>query len=60
MNKVILMGRLTKDPQVRYLQGENATAVARFTLAVNRRFRSEDSSADFISLRAGHLKKYSK
>lgn len=49
MNKVILMGRLTKDPQVRYLQGENATAVARFTLAVNRRFRSEDSSADFIS-----------
>lgn len=49
MNKVILMGRLTKDPEVRYLQGKNATAVARFTLAVNRRFRSEDASADFIS-----------
>ena len=38
MNKVILMGRLTRDPEVRYSQGENATAVARYTLAVDRRF----------------------
>ena len=37
MNKVILMGRLTRDPEVRYSQGESATAVARYTLAVDRR-----------------------
>ena len=50
MNKVILMGRLTKDPVVRYSQGENASAVARFTLAVDRRFkRNTDQTADFIS-----------
>ena len=48
MNKVILMGRLTRDPEVRYSQGENAMAVARFTLAVDRRFRREDASTDFI------------
>ena len=48
MNKVILMGRLTRDPEVRYSQGENATAVARFTLAVDRRMRREDASTDFI------------
>ncbi|HBI72895.1 MAG TPA: single-stranded DNA-binding protein [Lachnospiraceae bacterium] len=50
MNKAILMGRLTRDPEVRYSQGENATAVARFTLAVDRRFkRANDSQdADFI------------
>ena len=48
MNKVILMGRLTRDPEVRYSQGESATAVARFTLAVDRRFRRDDASADFI------------
>ena len=36
MNKVILMGRLTRDPAVRYTQGERPTAVARYTLAVNR------------------------
>ena len=48
MNKVILMGRLTRDPEVRYSQGETATAVARFTLAVDRRFRRDDASADFI------------
>ena len=48
MNKVILMGRLTRDPDVRYSQGENATAVARFTLAVDRRFRRDDASTDFI------------
>ena len=49
MNKVILMGRLTRDPEVRYSQGENATAVARFTLAVDRRFKQEGGAiADFI------------
>lgn len=49
MNKVVLMGRLTKDPDVRYTQGENGTAVARYTLAVDRRFHREgDQSADFI------------
>ena len=52
MNKVILMGRLTRDPNVSYSQGENATAVARYTLAVDRRFRrdgNDGQSADFIS-----------
>lgn len=51
MNKVILMGRLTRDPEVRYSQGENATAVARYTLAVDRRFNrnNDDQTADFIS-----------
>ena len=39
MNKVILMGRLTRDPEVRYSQGENSSAIARYTLAVDRRFR---------------------
>ena len=49
MNKVILMGRLTKDPDIRYSQGENGTVVARYTLAVDRRFRRDgDQSADFI------------
>ena len=49
MNKVILMGRLTRDPDVRYSQGENATAVARYKLAVDRRFRRDgDQTADFI------------
>ena len=51
MNKVILMGRLTRDPEVRYSQGENATAVARYTLAVDRRYNrnNDEQSADFIS-----------
>ena len=51
MNKVILMGRLTRDPDIRYSQGENSQAVARYTLAVDRRFRRQDSdqNADFIS-----------
>ncbi|MDE5780543.1 MAG: single-stranded DNA-binding protein [Lachnospiraceae bacterium] len=49
MNKVILMGRLTRDPDVRYSQGEQAMAIARFTLAVDRRFRREEQQADFIS-----------
>lgn len=49
MNKVILMGRLTRDPEVRYSQGENASAVARYTLAVDRRFRRDgEATADFI------------
>ena len=50
MNKVILMGRLTRDPDIRYSQGENSTAVARYTLAVDRRFKRDgDQTADFIS-----------
>lgn len=50
MNKVILMGRLTRDPDIRYSQGEQTTAVARFTLAVDRRFKREgEQAADFIS-----------
>ena len=50
MNKTVLMGRLTADPQVRYSQGDNATAVARYTLAVDRQFeRDGDQSADFIN-----------
>lgn len=51
MNKVILMGRLTRNPDVRYSQGENATAVARYTLAVDHRFKKEGDAqtADFIS-----------
>ncbi len=50
MNKAILIGRLTRDPEVRYSQGENSTAVARFTLAVDRRFQrsGETQTADFI------------
>ena len=50
MNKVILMGRLTRDPEVRYSQGENATAVARYSLAVDRRFRRDgEATTDFIN-----------
>ena len=53
MNKVILMGRLTRDPEVRYSQGENPLAIARYTLAVDRRqSRSnggDEQSADFIN-----------
>lgn len=49
MNKVILMGRLTRDPEVRYGAGENSTAVARYTIAVDRRFKRDgEQSADFI------------
>ena len=49
MNKVVLVGRLTRDPEVRYSQGDSSTAVARYTLAVDRRFkRDNDPSADFI------------
>ena len=50
MNKVILIGRLTRDPDVRYSQGERTTAIARYTLAVDRIFRKEgEQSSDFIS-----------
>ena len=51
MNRVILMGRLTRDPDIRYAQGENGMEVARYTLAVDRRRRREDGqqNADFIS-----------
>lgn len=53
MNNVALIGRLTRDPDARYTQGETATAVVRFTLAVDRRFARRDDpnaqTADFIS-----------
>lgn len=51
MNKVILMGRLTRDPEVRYTQGDNQMAIARYTLAVDRRFNrnGDENTADFIS-----------
>ena len=52
MNKVILMGRLTRDPEIRYSQGDQSTAVARYTLAVDRRFTrnngGDQQTADFI------------
>lgn len=48
MNSVALVGRLTKDPEVRYSQGEDAMAVARFTLAVDRKFKGQGQQADFI------------
>ncbi len=52
MNRVILMGRLTRDPEVRYSQGERSMAIARYTLAVDRRGRrnqdNSDQTADFI------------
>ena len=51
MNRVILMGRLTRDAEIRYSQGESSTAIARFSLAVDRRFRREgdEQTADFIN-----------
>jgi single-strand DNA-binding protein len=50
MNKVILMGRLTRDPEVRYSQGATPTAVARFSIAVDRRFKREgEPDADFFN-----------
>ena len=49
MNKVILMGRLTRDPEVRYSAGDNPLAIARYTLAVDRRFKRDgEATADFI------------
>ena len=64
MNKVILMGRLTRDPEIRYSQGENPLAIARYTLAVDRRFRRDgEQSADFIQCvafgrQAEHAERY--
>jgi single-strand DNA-binding protein len=49
MNNVVLSGRLTKDPEVRYASGEEPMAIARFTLAVDRRKKEGEQSADFIS-----------
>lgn len=50
MNKVILMGRLTRDPEVRYSQGDSATAIARYSLAVDRKFKRDgEQSVDFIN-----------
>lgn len=51
MNKAILVGRLTRDPEIRYTQGENASAIARFSVAVNRRFKNAEGNydADFIN-----------
>lgn len=52
MNKVILMGRLTRDPEIRYTQGEKPMAIARYSLAVDRRGRREGNdgqTADFIN-----------
>ena len=51
MNKVIIIGRLTRDPEIKYTTGENATATARFSLAVNRRFKNKEGNydADFIN-----------
>ena len=49
MNRVILMGRLVRDPKVRYSAGERSMAIARYTLAVDRRRRDSEQSADFIS-----------
>ncbi len=64
MNKVILMGRLTRDPEVRYSQGANSMAIARYTLAVDRRFRRDgEATADFINCvafgkQAEHAERY--
>ncbi len=53
MNKAILMGRLTRDPEVRYSQGASQTAVARFSIAVDRRFKREgEPDADFFNCTA--------
>lgn len=68
MNKVIIMGRLTRDPETRYTQtGENSLAVTRYTVAVDRRARNEngETQADFISCiafgkSAEHAEKYFK
>ena len=50
MNKVILLGNLTRDPEIRYSQGEKQMAVARFSLAVNRRFANDgETNADFLN-----------
>ena len=53
MNKAIMIGRLTRDPDIRYTQGENQTAIARFSLAVDRRWKREgEPDADFFNCTA--------
>lgn len=53
MNKVIMMGRLTREPEVRYSQNENSTAIARFSLAVDRKFKRDgEPTADFFNCTA--------
>jgi len=53
MNKVILQGRLTRDPEVKYSTGEKATAIASFSMAVDRRFKKDgEQNADFINCKA--------
>lgn len=53
MNKIILMGRLTRNPEVRYSQGNNSTAIARFSVAVDRRFKRDgEPEADFFNCTA--------
>lgn len=53
MNKIILLGRLTRDPEIRYSQGENSMAIAKFSLAVNRRYKREgEPEADFFNCTA--------
>lgn len=49
MNKVVLMGRFTRDPEIRMTTGEKQTTIARFSLAVDRRFNRDEQSADFIN-----------
>ena len=51
MNKVILMGRLTREPEIRYSSGENQTAIARYTLAVDRRFKrqGDDQTVSYLA-----------
>ncbi len=50
MNKVILMGRLTRDPEIRYSQGASQTTIARFSLAVDRRWKRDgEAEADFFN-----------
>ena len=64
MNKVVMMGRLTKDPEIRFTTGENSTAVAKWSIAVDRRFsKGGDRQADFFDCTAfgktaEHLEKY--
>ena len=54
MNKIILMGRLTGEPEIRYTQGENATAIAHFQIAVDKRFKNKNNpdapTADFFRI----------
>lgn len=64
MNKVLIIGRLTRDPEIRYSQGDNATSIGRISLAVDRRFKQEGQpTSDFINClafgkKAEFLEKY--